>query len=369
MEGYTNSPKNHLVLVSRSTDRIPIGSTRAQRDAPRCSSVTSRTARSSKMSFSRRQRRAAVRLRLEQLESRFAPAVLTPTTFAEAGRFFNDATRRLEGGLWQIAVQESNQPTGFVVRYQTDLTNVRDTINAEMQPGGDLSGVPAGSTTAAHLATILADLNGAIALAPASVSFGLPTFVSAPAQTAIRHAHLQILNIVKNDDTLADLAALAPAGAGVGFKAVPPKLSVPLEDAPHATFDQIGKIFNDAANRIIGGLGSEDNTEAIRADISVMTSSLTALAQGFQGRPGVDQQLARIHILVIRDQTPLWVRFIDTVNTNPVAPKGSNDRYDRRRQPGHRRLESAGNCTACDLMLPSRVPSRPLGTRGRSQAD
>jgi hypothetical protein len=276
------------------------------------------------MSFSRQRRgRPEVRPCLEQLETRFAPAVLTPTTFANAGTTFNDATRRLEGGLWQIAVQESNQPTGFVARYVTDLTNVRDTIIAERAVGGDLANVS--DTTGDHLDTILADLNKAIAAAPNSVTLfnGAPPGNAedvAEAQTKIRSVHLQILNIVKHDDVLADLATV---GGAVGFKAVPPRLGVgPFQ---HETFNQIGKIFNDSANRIIGGLGSEDNTEAIKADISLMQSSLTDLARDFEGRPGVDQQLARIHILVIRDQLPLWVKFIDTVNTNPVAPKGSND--------------------------------------------
>jgi hypothetical protein len=279
------------------------------------------------MSFSRRQCRSRVRPRLEQLERRDVPAVLTPTTFANAGTFFNDATRRLEGGLWQIAVQESNQPTGFVARYVTDLTNVRDTIIAErgiLPTGvpGDLHNVSA--TTNTHLDTILADLTNAIEDAPESVTLfaGAAAVDAAAAQTRIRSEHLQILNIVHNDDTLADLAT---AGGAVGFKQVPHKLGVALQDAPHETFNQIGNIFNDAANRIIGGLGSEDNTEAIKADISVMITSLTDLAKDFVGHPGVDQQLARIHILVIRDQLPLWVKFIDNVNTNPVAPKGSND--------------------------------------------
>jgi hypothetical protein len=274
------------------------------------------------MSYRCPQGQSRVMLRVEQLERRETPAVLVPTTFANAGTFFNDATRRLEGGLWQIAVQESNQPTGFVARYVSDLTNVRDTINAERLPGGDLNGVS--DATADHLDTIVADLTKAINDAPKSVTLfnGAPAVNAAAAQTRIRSEHLQILNIVKHDDALADLAT---AGGAVGFKAVPPKLSVPLEDAPHETFNQIGNIFNDAANRIIGGLGSAANTGAIKADINVMISSLTDLAKDFEGRPGVDQQLARIHVLVIRDQLPLWVKFIDTVNTNPVAPKGSND--------------------------------------------
>jgi hypothetical protein len=273
------------------------------------------------MSISRQRGRAEVKLRLEQLERRDAPAVLSPTTFAEAGTVFNDATRRLQGGLWQLPAGqvEANQPTGFVARYVTDLTNARDTIAAETLPGGDLANVSA--TTTAHVNTILADLDRCIALAPVTIPGAANSRVN---ETTIRTDHLQILNIVNGDDVLQDLATLNGA---VGFKRVPAKLAVPLADAPHTTFNEIGKIFNDSANRMIGGVGSTANEAAVKADIQVMISSLTTLANTFVGVAGIDNQLARIHILVIRDQLPHEVDFINQAanNTNPVAPKGSND--------------------------------------------
>jgi hypothetical protein len=300
------------------------------------------------MSRSRRKAQSKVVLRVEELERRDAPAVLS--SFAVAGVEFNDATRRADGGLWQLnpLVAESNQPTGFVARYVSDLTNVKDTINAERLVGGPLHNVSA--TTNTHLNTILHDINlligdGSLApnlVNPGNAQLSVPGSPNARAhQTAVRTENLQITNIVHNDDFLADLAVTngdtnpvsgMPLADGIqGFQKVPPKLAVPLEDAPHATFNQIGRIFNDAANRIMGGLGSVANENAIRADIRVMISSLTELAQDMQANPGVDQQLARIHVLVIRDQLPLWVRFIDQAasttdsNTRQVAPKGSND--------------------------------------------
>src|SRR5262249_33207244 len=117
--------------------------------------------RSSKMSRSRRKAQPKVVLRVEELERRDAPAVLS--SFAVAGVEFNDATRRLDGGLWQLnpLVAESNQPTGFVARYVSDLTNVKDTIIAERKPGGALHNVSAATNT--HLNTILTDLDKAIA--------------------------------------------------------------------------------------------------------------------------------------------------------------------------------------------------------------
>ena len=289
------------------------------------------------MSYLRRKKaQSKVVLRVEELERRDAPAVLS--TFAVAGVEFNDATRRLDGGLWQFDAghTESNQPTGFVARYVSDLTNARDTIIAERVTPNVLSNVSL--TTNANLNTIMADLTACINLAPNTI----PGSVNERAnETSIRSHHLQITNIVHNDDFLADLAVTnhdtnpvggAPLADGIqGFQKVAPKLAEELDDAPRATFNDIGRIFNDSANRIMGGFGSTANEAAIKADINVMISSLTELGQDMQANPGVDQQLARIHVLVIRDQLPHWTDFINQAAsatdsiTRQVAPKGSND--------------------------------------------
>src|SRR6516164_8453486 len=101
------------------------------------------------MSHSRRQHRSTVMLRMEQLERRDAPAVLTPTIFANAGISFNTAVRFAEGGFYSLAVQESNQAISTVAKFTSNLQDVHDTIAAERAAGGDLSGVSL--TTAAHL--------------------------------------------------------------------------------------------------------------------------------------------------------------------------------------------------------------------------
>jgi hypothetical protein len=293
------------------------------------------------MSYLRRKAQSKVVLRVEELERRDAPAVVS--SFAAVGVEFNDATRRLDGGLWQFDAghTESNQPTGFVARYVSDLTNVRDTINAE-RASGALQNVSA--TTNANLNTIVTDLTTCINLALNTI----PGSVNERAnETSIRSHHLQITNIVHNNDFLADLAVthndtIAASGTnpptnvvladGIqGFQKVPPLLPGELEDAPRGTFNDIGRIFNDSANRIMGGFGTLANENRIKADINVMISSLTELANDMAGLPGADQQLARIHVLVIRDQLPHWKDFINQAAsgtdsiTRQVAPKGSND--------------------------------------------
>jgi hypothetical protein len=260
----------------------------------------------------RRQGRSAVTLRLEQLESRLAPAVLTPTTFANAGISFNSATRAVEGGLYALAVQESNQPISTVARYQGFLTDVRDTINAERGVGGDLHNVPAATNT--NLNTILAVLTNAIANAPASIT-------GAAAETALHHDQTLILNIVQNDATLHGLATL---NGGVGFQQVPHKLpaGVTAANAPHENLAQIGAIFNDASNRIIGGVGGPANKAAIIADMQAVRADLQDLQAD---HPELFGGLTGIHAQTIVVQIPGIFGFINDIGINPVANRGNND--------------------------------------------
>ena len=116
------------------------------------------------------------------------------------GLTFNDATRALEGGLWQNVVEEGGQGHGSIGRYTTDLTNVQTGLQAEVAAGqftGD---------TLTHVNTILADITTALSAATASVTGG-GTFGSvAAAETALHTSHLDILNIVNNDPNLAAAA-------------------------------------------------------------------------------------------------------------------------------------------------------------------
>jgi hypothetical protein len=269
------------------------------------------------MSYSRRTCRSSVLPRLEHLERRETPAVLVPTTFANAGISFNSATRTVEGGLYSLAVQESNQPISTVARYQGFLTDVKDTINAERAAGGDLHSVSA--TTNAHLNTILTELNTAITNAPNSILGGA-------ASTAVHNAQTEILNIVNGDATLRGLAAnTAPFGYdGVGFQQVPQQLpaGVTAATAPHETLAQIGAIENDAANRFIGGVGSDANKAAIVADLHAVRADLQDL---IADHPELFGGLTGIHARTIVVQIPGVFGFINDIGVNPVANRGNND--------------------------------------------
>src|SRR5207244_1916522 len=125
----------------------------------------------------------------------------TPATaFSDLGLTFNDATRALEGGLWQNAVEEGGQGTGSAGRYTNDLTTIQTGLLAEVN-AGQFSG-----TTLGHVQAILSDINTAISAANASVDGG-GTFGSvAAAEQALRTSHLDIINIVKTDPALSALA-------------------------------------------------------------------------------------------------------------------------------------------------------------------
>ncbi|MGZ3287906.1 MAG: hypothetical protein ACXU87_07700, partial [Xanthobacteraceae bacterium] len=78
------------------------------------------------------------------------PAPPAAPAFSDLGLTFNDATRALEGGLWQNVVSEGGQGLGSIGRYTTDLTNVQTGLQAEVA-AGQFTGA-----TLAHVNAILA---------------------------------------------------------------------------------------------------------------------------------------------------------------------------------------------------------------------
>jgi hypothetical protein len=262
------------------------------------------------MSFPGRHGRANPRLGVEELEQRL---ILTVATFAEAGTVFNDATRVLEGGLWKIAAPESNQPTSTVIRYVADLTTVQTDLAA------DVNAMQFTGATLAHVNTMLGDIATALKAAPASVNGVGSSDSVADAQTALRNAHLDVLSIVQRDDTL---AGLATAGGAAGFQQVPPLLQgITGPNAPHQNLAQIGAIFNDAANRILGGV-NKSNVDAITDDVHALIKDLRDL---IEHNPTVFSDLTGIHADVIVRQLQLELHNLAAAGVNPLAARASND--------------------------------------------
>ena len=234
--------------------------------------------------------------------------------FATLGATFNDATRALVGGLWQNVVEEGGQGFGSVNRYVNDLTTVQQGLQAEVQ-AGQFSGA-----TLTHVQAILGDLATASAAATASVNGG-GTFGSvAVAEKALHDSHIDILNIVNND---ANLTALATANGGNGFLAAPSTLpdGVTAANAPHANLAEIGAIFNDVANRILGGVNA-DNKQVITDDVNAV---ITDMQQLVHDQPLLFGGLTGVHADAVIRQMQLELTYINQAGVSQDAGRASND--------------------------------------------
>jgi trimeric autotransporter adhesin len=153
---------------------------------------------------------------------------------------FNDATRILEGGLWHNTVPVGKQGTGTDGRYIKDLQLVQTGLSADVA-AGDFSG-----DQLTHVNQVLADITTAIASVPGAVNN------DAGAEAALRAAHLDIINTIEHDPILQTLSI---KDGNPGFNFPPPELATPLNaDTPHATFAELGAIFDDAQSRSLGGI-------------------------------------------------------------------------------------------------------------------
>ncbi len=245
-----------------------------------------------------------------------APSCHAPDApaFADLGATFNDATRFLVGGLWQNAVEEGGQGNGSVTKYTDDLTAVQNGLTAEVN-AGQFSG-----DTLTHVQTILSDITTALSAANASVSGGGSFGSVAAAETALHDSHVDIVGIVNNDPTL---AALATQNGVAGFAAVPAALAdgVTAANAPHANLAEIGAIFNDAANRILGGVNA-DNAGAITDDVNAVITDMQSLVQA---NPLLFGGLTGIHADTVIRQLELENTYIGQAGISPDAGRASND--------------------------------------------
>ena len=96
---------------------------------------------------------------------------------------------------------------------------------------------------------------------------------------------------------------------------------VTAANAPHDNLAQIGAIFDDAANLMLGGV-NKDNAAAIKADINAARTGLTQL---MAAHPDEFGGLTGVHADTVVRQLALENRFIDQVGTNPDAGRASND--------------------------------------------
>jgi hypothetical protein len=242
------------------------------------------------------------------------PSTTPAPDFATLGATFNDATRALVGGLWQNAVEEGGQGHGSVLRYVNDLTAVQQGLQAEIQ-AGQFTGA-----TLTHVQAILTDLSTASAAATASVNGGTTFGSVAAAEKALHDAHLDILNIVNGDPAL---AALATQNGANGFLQAPSTLAngVTAATAPHANLAEIGAIFNDVANHILGGVNA-DNKQIITDDVNAM---ITDMKQLVADQPLLFGGLTGVHADAMIRQMELELTYINQAGVSQDAGRASND--------------------------------------------
>ena len=223
---------------------------------------------------------------------------------------FNDATRILEGGLWHNNVAVGNQGNGTDGRYIKDLTLVQTGLTADVA-AGDFTG-----DQLTHVNQVLADIKTAIASVPGAVNN------DTTAESALRAAHLDIINTIENDQVLQTLSI---KDDNPGFNFAPPELASPLNaKTPHATFAELGAIFDDAQSKSLGGINA-GNLPQIQADLKVVHDGLITLMhdhpQLFGGATGV-------HAQTIVDQINLQMTNFDhQYGFNPDAAKATNDNF------------------------------------------
>src|SRR5215813_9441084 len=216
---------------------------------------------------------------------------------------FNDATRILEGGLWHNNVPVGNQGNGTDGRYVADLQLVQTGLTADVgQHRVDMRE--------------LVDIKTAIASVPGAVNN------DAGAEAALRTAHLDIINTIENDPTLQTLSI---KDDNPGFNFAPPSLATPLNaNTPHATFAELGAIFDDAQSKSLGGINAQ-NLPEIQADLQTVHDGLQAL---IKNDPQLFGGITGIHASTIVDQINLQLTNFDhQYGSNPDAAKSTNDNF------------------------------------------
>src|SRR5262249_52346060 len=110
-----------------------------------------------------------------------------------------------------------------------------------------------------------------------------------------------------------------------GFNFAPPELVTPLNaTTPHATFAELGAIFDDAQSKSLGGINA-NNLPQIQAVLKVVHDGLITL---MHDQPQLYGGSTDIHAQTIVDQINLQrTNFDHQYGVNPDAAKATNDNF------------------------------------------
>jgi len=260
----------------------------------------------------------------------------------QAGVVFNDATRLLDGGLWNTPADKNNQ-AAYLGLYTTDLHAVSGDIAAILadQGAATLGGNPyhLTSTDVSTLMSVNNNIQSLLAYAPLSIG-NSPAEIQA--QQTVHALHTEILSEVANDPTLAaaldNVQYASGTGANnVGFEALPAGADDPATlaaaQAPGATLATVGQVFNAANDLAVGGLNSTNLAE-FHNDMQVVATGLTnilnnptELAQIEAGEDGGAAALTTLHLDTVLNQVNDQINKFDPLYaTDPnVAARSTND--------------------------------------------
>jgi hypothetical protein len=236
------------------------------------------------------------------------PSPSTVPSFSGLGTTFNNAAQAPASGLSQNPVEGGGQPPGSVNNYTNELTTVHNGLLAEVNKG-QLSGAALGQIQA-----ILSDINAAISTANATANSGSTFGSTAAAEQSLRASQLDIINTVKTDVALTNLATLA---------AVPGTLpeGITAANAPHTNLAEIGAIFNDAADKILSGVNDANRAE-ITDDINAVITDMEAL---ISANPKMFEGLTGEHADAVLRQLQLELTYINDPDISPDAARASVD--------------------------------------------
>ena len=269
-------------------------------------------------------------------------ALATSLDLAQAGAVFNDATRLLDGGLWDTPADSNNQ-IAYLGMYTTDIHAVLNDVTAMLaNPGGVTVGGAALNLADADtgvLTQVQGQLQTLLTLASGSVGNSATATTN---QELLHTAHTSILGEINGDAALANALAGATYAGGTGadnagFQALPTgaddAAALAAASGANATLKDIGAVFNAATALAVGGLNQTNlpqfdaDMKAISAGLTNLVNNPTALAGIEQGLNGVDAATTTLHLDTILEQVNSQINNFDAeYATNPnVAARSTND--------------------------------------------
>lgn len=273
-----------------------------------------------------------------------ANALNSSTDLAQTGAVYNDSTRLLDGGLWSTPADSHNQ-AAYLGLYTADIQAVQADINAAL---ADPNAVTIGgnshtlsTTDTSVLTQVQGQLQTLLDSAPNSIgdSHGATT-----AQEQLHTTQTAILNEINGDTALATALGNVsyPGGTGadnVGFEALPigsdSSAALAAAAAPGATLQDIGNVFNAAADVAVGGL-NHSNLPEFNADMKAIATGLSGLInnptelsaiESAAGESGTAAALTSVHLDTLLNQINLQINDFDHKYANDpnTAARATND--------------------------------------------